>query len=442
MARISEITPKVLVTAGDQVAALRGSGNVNAAFGSFAALNGWTSVAVHGAKGDFVADDTVAIQDAIDARAAVGGGVAFLPPGTFKISGTVLMKERVTLRGSGRYHTIIKSAPNMNADMIRIGTEPVYGWGIEHLTLDGNETAQRPDTAADVTASGIEFNNFCGLDINHTQPPSVLQAFYWINDIEILNAAGDAMRIVGESEGFVSNIQITRPRRRCMVTEVNDCWFHTISAHQSFLYGWYDQSFTTRWNNIKVWFTGRATAAQVGLWDAIVARAATDGQTKYWSDSIHGCGAYLRGACQYGNINVQDTDGHCYVLNGAEMEGNLIADGAHDIFTRSGGNTGTNPWIKGTTRSVNISNTDLTMFRILVRKRSGAGVTPSRGVEISNTCSNNNFNIIVPPGAATTPLFNSGTQNTIQYNGGIIYPTVAGLSGTWWDNAGVLTKVP
>ena len=42
-----------------------------------------------GAKGDGITDDTAAIQRAIDAAAAAGGGQVYVPTGTYIVSGGV-----------------------------------------------------------------------------------------------------------------------------------------------------------------------------------------------------------------------------------------------------------------------------------------------------------------------------------------------------------------
>lgn len=54
------------------------------------------SVRDHGATGDGRTLDTAAIQKAIDAAAAAGGGRVVLPPGTY-LSGSISLKSRVTL---------------------------------------------------------------------------------------------------------------------------------------------------------------------------------------------------------------------------------------------------------------------------------------------------------------------------------------------------------
>jgi hypothetical protein len=58
------------------------------------------------AVGDNVADDTAAIQAAIDAAAALpNGGTVFLPPGIYRTTGTIRMRPRVTLEGPGNQRT-------------------------------------------------------------------------------------------------------------------------------------------------------------------------------------------------------------------------------------------------------------------------------------------------------------------------------------------------
>lgn len=51
------------------------------------------------AKGDGKTDDTSAFQAAIDAAAASGGGSVFVPAGTYRLNGTLIIKRNVTLEG-------------------------------------------------------------------------------------------------------------------------------------------------------------------------------------------------------------------------------------------------------------------------------------------------------------------------------------------------------
>ncbi|QJC51491.1 S-layer protein [Paenibacillus albicereus] len=53
----------------------------------------------YGAAGDGIADDTAAIQQALDTAGARGGGVVFLPAGRYRLDGSLTVPTGVTLRG-------------------------------------------------------------------------------------------------------------------------------------------------------------------------------------------------------------------------------------------------------------------------------------------------------------------------------------------------------
>lgn len=52
-----------------------------------------------GAKGDATTDDTAAFQAAIDSASAQGGGIVFVPAGTYRIEGSLIIRRNVTLEG-------------------------------------------------------------------------------------------------------------------------------------------------------------------------------------------------------------------------------------------------------------------------------------------------------------------------------------------------------
>ena len=58
------------------------------------------TAAAYGAVGDGMADDTSAIQSALNAAGANGGGIVYLPAGKYKITGTLDVPGGVELRGS------------------------------------------------------------------------------------------------------------------------------------------------------------------------------------------------------------------------------------------------------------------------------------------------------------------------------------------------------
>ena len=113
------------------------------------------SVKQFGAVGDGVADDTAAIQAAIDAVAATTtpddianqfnafGGTVYLPPGSYRISATLVLKNGVRLVGAGRRASMLAVLASFaeNSTVITlgdIGFGVVYGTAIESLTINCN----------------------------------------------------------------------------------------------------------------------------------------------------------------------------------------------------------------------------------------------------------------------------------------------------------------
>ncbi|PVZ19510.1 parallel beta-helix repeat (two copies) [Pseudomonas sp. URIL14HWK12:I9] len=102
-----------------------------------------------GAVGDGATDDTSAIQAAIDAAFAAGGGEVEIPEGTFIISGNgdptsgcLMIKSGVTISGAGMGVSTLKLADGSSGNitgLIRSAYgEETHDFGVNNLTLDGN----------------------------------------------------------------------------------------------------------------------------------------------------------------------------------------------------------------------------------------------------------------------------------------------------------------
>lgn len=122
---------------------------------------GAINVKMFGAVGDGVTDDRVAIQAALTAANAAGGGVVFLPTGTYIVSvaahpsnanhfAGLLIGSNVSLVGAGRDATTIKLKASQTGGSASGNSSVIYNLSlsgnanirISDLTIDGNNVNQ------------------------------------------------------------------------------------------------------------------------------------------------------------------------------------------------------------------------------------------------------------------------------------------------------------
>ncbi|UFH51105.1 M10 family metallopeptidase C-terminal domain-containing protein [Pseudomonas sp. KNUC1026] len=103
----------------------------------------------YGAVGDGVTDDTAAIQAAVDAASAAGGGQVVVPKGTYIVSGhnepsdgCIMLKSNVYMSGAGMGETTLKLADGTNMAITGIVrsayAEETHDFGLSNITIDGN----------------------------------------------------------------------------------------------------------------------------------------------------------------------------------------------------------------------------------------------------------------------------------------------------------------
>ena len=121
----------------------------------------YTNVVDYGAKGDGTTDDTSAIASAIAAQVALGGGVVYFPPGTYRVipyanpisggsyNAGIWVPGDITIMGSGPGATTIKLCDNA-IDHSAI---------IENYNLLGGYPAQPLDMNVSVKDLGVDGNN-------------------------------------------------------------------------------------------------------------------------------------------------------------------------------------------------------------------------------------------------------------------------------------------
>ena len=110
----------------------------------------FVSVKDFGAMGNNIADDTKAIQKAIDAVSQAGGGVVFFPRGIYKVtinpatSQAIAIRAKVMLKGTDRQDSIIKLADKQgNYHSVLAGETPqsdLSNFSMYDLTIDSNGT--------------------------------------------------------------------------------------------------------------------------------------------------------------------------------------------------------------------------------------------------------------------------------------------------------------
>ncbi len=190
----------------------------------------------YGAKGDKTTVDTVAVQAAIDACTADGGGTVLVPAGTFTI-GTVELKSNVTLHisaggtllgsGDGKQYHAVDAIPLHGDTTLNDGN-----WALLFAAHAKNITIEGPGT---IDGQGAQFHSA----VRGTTPPSgiggnrrpyhmlVYQCEnFSVRNISLLDCAYHSIRIIESQRIFLDSIYIHN-----RVNGNND-GFHFISAEQ------------------------------------------------------------------------------------------------------------------------------------------------------------------------------------------------------------------
>ncbi len=119
-------------------AVLDGSGNIDSS--QIPAALDWLLVTSYGAEGDGIADDTLAIQAAIDA--CPPGGIVYFPRGVYKTTTTLDWKNGVTLLGS---HANLMVGPGMTNDDYPCYIQPVAPFtGTSVIQIVGEDDGTHP----------------------------------------------------------------------------------------------------------------------------------------------------------------------------------------------------------------------------------------------------------------------------------------------------------
>lgn len=194
-------------------------------------------------------DSLAAIQARIDAAYADGGGVVPVPA-SFLISGSIVMKAGVILRGVGWERSRLKLANASNVHMItaQSGQPKIV---IEDLVLDGNKENQT--TAGD----GIHFDQ--GTTNPYYQADAVSASVCLVRNVLIGYTYATGLQVgstYNGSESRLENVYVFRSGSRGIhLNNCSDMFVTNCTAGETLGIGMYDQSGAgNRWINCKVWY--------------------------------------------------------------------------------------------------------------------------------------------------------------------------------------------
>lgn len=125
-----------------------------------------------GAVGNGIADDTSAIQAAID---AVTVGTVYLPTGTYKITSALTLHSNVTLRGDGDGKTVISQAST--------GANGLTGVDVSSVTIN-NLRINGPGSG---TGTGIKLTRSAAANTAYINIKNVMVYFFGVDGIELSN---------------------------------------------------------------------------------------------------------------------------------------------------------------------------------------------------------------------------------------------------------------
>jgi parallel beta-helix repeat protein len=138
------------------------------------------SVRWFGAKGDGIADDTFAFQQVISSVTAAGGGVIYVPEGTYIISASLSLPDNTWVCGDG-YGSIVKMANGFTpTELFKILNKSFVKFS--DITIDGNTSNVSANVQFFYTQPYLIFSS--GTSKNIT-----------IMDSNLINSAGDAVCI-------------------------------------------------------------------------------------------------------------------------------------------------------------------------------------------------------------------------------------------------------
>jgi hypothetical protein len=112
--------------------------NFDAVWATVGTNNGIYNVKEYGALGDDTTNDFTAIQAAVDAALAAGGGIVYFPVGLYRVSQSITLGSNITIRGTGRENTTLRTM-NYGSGATFTGTYVLKGTDVENVVIEDIE---------------------------------------------------------------------------------------------------------------------------------------------------------------------------------------------------------------------------------------------------------------------------------------------------------------
>lgn len=193
--------------------------------------------------------DQAAINNAISAASDAGGGIVFIPIGTYATTGAILMKSYVTLQGAGKYASMIKKLSG-NGNMIELYNARQEQIQVRDLCLNGN--------FAGSTGDGIYILN--DSVTNGTFASGLKNARHRFSNLLIRSVVGNGINFAGDAfcgGNETTGVQVYFCGLTGILTATPDSVFANCDVGQAGAYGYRDTSGYNRFVGCKAWLSGR-----------------------------------------------------------------------------------------------------------------------------------------------------------------------------------------
>jgi hypothetical protein len=379
------------------------------------------SVKQFGATGNGVTDDTAAIQAAINAVEAAGGGLVFIPAGVYIISASLNLRANVLVQGEFG-GTMIEMADNANINGMFVSSGAIPFFGLRDLILNGNRGGQSgfPGTSVGLRLAHATTTPGFGGNSLINSGNEVNDAYARIENVIIVAVDGDGIQASG-SVVHCRNIIVIGCHGIGISTSANDAEWWGCTAGGCAEEGWLCFAGSGRYYGCKAFFVGTGFNPSNGT----------------YGNYPNGCGFRVTNRFQFFvGCEGQDTDGPAFRLQAAQ--GDILLSGCYSSqgcnLIGTSGNIGQNPLRGGgwaqTRSAFDISGVNNSVYghvrdRILA-VNPGAGFDPDLAcaVNVRSGSDNNlisvggNPQVLVNPGTTPWVLDNGTNTNSLHNHNG------------------------